>query len=76
MEIRELIEGAQSEADIEGLRTENDVRLEDSVKTVGEKCEAGDWDGAKSEAVKLRYWVNIKEALREWEPGKPVVLIH
>jgi molecular chaperone HscB len=31
---------------------------------------------AKEEAVRLRYWVNIKESLDGWEKGKPVVLVH
>lgn len=76
LEVRETLESAENEGEIESLKTDNEARLEESVKLVGEQCEAGDWQGAKSEAVKLRYWVNIKEAIRDWEPGKPVVLVH
>ena len=76
LEVREMIEGAENEGQIEVLRRENEEKLEDSVIVVGEKCERGEWEEAKSEAVKLRYWVNIREALRDWEPGKPVVLVH
>ena len=32
--------------------------------------------GAMQEAVRLRYWINIKESLDGWEKGKPVVLNH
>jgi molecular chaperone HscB len=35
-----------------------------------------DIDMAKGEAVKLRYWINIKESIDGWERGKPVVLQH
>lgn len=76
LEVREMIENAEGEAEVEELRIENEGRLEGSVKVLGQLCGEGDWDAAKSEAVKLRYWVNIKEALRDWEPGKPVVLVH
>ncbi len=74
--MREMIESAEGEGEVEGLRVENQRKLEGSVKVLGEMCGDGDWDAAKSEAVKLRYWVNIREALRDWEPGKPVVLVH
>jgi molecular chaperone HscB len=33
-------------------------------------------EAAKREAVRLRYWVNIKESLDNWERGKPIVLEH
>lgn len=76
LEVREMIESAEREAEVDELRVENQKKLEGSVKGLGQLCGEGDWDAAKSEAVKLRYWVNIKEALRDWEPGKPVVLVH
>jgi len=76
LEVREMIESAEGEGEVESLRMENKRKLEGSVKVLGEMCGDGDWDAAKSEAVKLRYWVNIREALRDWEPGKPVVLVH
>ena len=28
------------------------------------------------EAIRLKYWVNIANACKEWEPGKPVHLTH
>ncbi|KAK8084424.1 Co-chaperone Hsc20 [Apiospora hydei] len=33
-------------------------------------------NGAEREAVRLRYWVNIRESIDAWEKGKPVVLEH
>lgn len=76
LEVREMIESAEGESEVEELRVENERKLERSVGVLGRMCGNGDWDAAKSEAVKLRYWVNIREALRDWEPGKPVVLVH
>ena len=76
LEVREMIEGAEQEADLAELKSANGKRVQDSVAVLAGMFEQGDLDGAKNEAVKLKYWINIKQALDEWEPGKPVVLIH
>jgi molecular chaperone HscB len=76
LEAREQIEEAESEEDLVGMKTENDARIEDSVKILEDAFAKEDIDGAKTEAVKLRYWINIKESLDSWEKGKPVVLNH
>lgn len=76
LEIRERIEGAEGEAEVEALRVENERKVEGSVGVLGELCGGGEWEGARGEAVRLRYWVNVREALRDWEPGKRVVLVH
>ena len=76
LEARERIEDASSEADLEEMKAENDVRIGESVKILEEAFEKDEVVEAKHEAVKLRYWINIKESLDQWEPGKPVVLQH
>ena len=76
LEVREIIENAEGERDLKELKVENGTRIEQSIGILAGLFEKGDLDAAKDEAVKLRYWVNIKQALDEWEPGKPVVLIH
>jgi len=76
LDARERIEEAASEEDLEEMKTENDVRIEDSVKILEKAFERDDIVQAKEEAVKLRYWINIKESLDQWEAGKPVVLQH
>ncbi|CAI6332098.1 unnamed protein product [Periconia digitata] len=76
LETREEIEEAQSEEDLVQMKTKNEERVEKSVKVLEEAFEKDDMDTAKSEAVKLRYWINIKESLDAWEEGKPVVLQH
>lgn len=76
LDARELIEEAREESDLEPLKAENDERIRES-EAVLERCFAeDDVDGAKSESVRLRYWVNIADSLHHWEKGKPVVLEH
>ncbi|KAF2133059.1 Co-chaperone Hsc20 [Dothidotthia symphoricarpi CBS 119687] len=76
LEAREQIEEAQEEGELEGMRVENDARIEESVGVL-ERCFAeDDVEGAKGEAVKLRYWINIAESIGNWEKGVPVVLQH
>ena len=76
LEAREAIEDAEREEDLEGLRTENEARIEASVGVLEEAFQKDDLEAAKNEAVRLRYWVNIRESLDSWEKGKPVVLQH
>ena len=73
---REAIESAQEEGDLEGMKTVNEERINDSVDVLKMAFSKADTETAKSEAVKLRYWSNIKESLDAWEKGKPVVLVH
>ncbi|KAL2110506.1 hypothetical protein VUR80DRAFT_1108 [Thermomyces stellatus] len=76
MEAREQIEEAATEEELEGPKTVNDERIKGSVEALGRLFEADDLEGARKEAVRLRYWVNIKHCLDEWQPGKPVELHH
>lgn len=76
MEIREAVEEAESEEDLVELKRENDERIEESVRFIGEGFGRGDVEGVKAETIRLRYWVNVKESLDGWEKGKGVVLEH
>lgn len=76
LEVREAMEGAGRESELEGLRRGNEARVAESEGVLGEAFARDDVEGAKAEAVRLRYWTNIKEALDAWERGKPVVLVH
>lgn len=76
LETREVIEEAQDESELEPIRKKNGKNLERSLRLLTIAFEKGDWDAAKKEAVKLRYWVNIKDSVDNWERGKPVVLQH
>lgn len=76
LEAREQIEEAESEEELVGMKTENDERIAESVRVLEGAFKEDDIESAKGEAVKLRYWINIKESLDNWEKGKPVVLEH
>jgi len=76
MDVREGIEGAGTVGEVEMLRGENEERVQRSVDGLGTAFRADDLRRAAAEAVRLRYWVNIREALDVWEEGRPVVLGH
>ncbi|KAI8629413.1 Co-chaperone Hsc20 [Xylariaceae sp. FL1651] len=76
LETRETIEEAEDEADLEGLRAENEARIRDCEARLEELFARDDLEAAKAEAVRLRYWINIRESIHNWEKGKPVVLQH
>ena len=76
LDTREQIETANEEEEVQELRAVNDERVAKSEEILEEAFRRDDLERAKKEAVKLRYWINIKESLDAWEKGKPVVLIH
>ena len=76
LEMRERIEAAEGQEDLEPMRVDNEWRIEGSVRGLEEAFERDDLGRAREEAVRLRYWVNVRESLRDWERGKGVVLVH
>jgi molecular chaperone HscB len=76
LDARERIEEAEAEEDLVDMKMENEARIEESVKTLEDAFAADNIEAAKAEAVRLRYWINIKDSLHAWEKGKPVVLEH
>ena len=76
LETREQIESAEEEEELHELRQVNDERIETSEKVLEEAFRVDDLSRAKEEAVRLRYWINIKESLDAWEKRKPVILVH
>jgi len=76
LELRERIEEAETEAEVEEMTAENEERLTESVRVLEEAFARDDLEAARREAVRLRYWVNVGDTLREWEKGKPVLLHH
>jgi molecular chaperone HscB len=76
LEAREDIEAAHEESELDEMRRVNDERIRDSEKVLEIAFREHDMERTKTETVKLRYWVNIKESLDSWEPGKPVILGH
>ncbi|CCE78220.1 Piso0_000837 [Millerozyma farinosa CBS 7064] len=78
MEAHEALEFAGSEEDIEGLEEENNAKILESEQIIESLLQKSppDWDALMMEAIKLKYWININNAVKEWEPGKPVNLTH
>lgn len=76
MEVREAVEDAESEEELEGLKSENEERIEESLKVIESGFESGDLETVREEAVRLRYWRNCQESLQNWEKGNGVVLEH
>ena len=76
LEMREAIEDLEDEEGLKPLIEENEARIERSLGVLQSAFAREDVEAAKEEAVRLRYWYNIKESLHDWEKGKPVVLVH
>lgn len=64
MEVREAVEGA-GEGEIEGLVGENGERVGRCEERLGRMMGEGDWEGARGEVVRLRYWRGVGERLVE-----------
>ncbi|KAG7194510.1 uncharacterized protein KQ657_004725 [Scheffersomyces spartinae] len=78
MEAHESLELANTESDLDQLSEENNERINQSETTINKLLAANpiDWDHLIMEAIALKYWVNISNAIRDWEPGKSIHLTH
>ncbi|KAG7890662.1 hypothetical protein KL936_001946 [Ogataea polymorpha] len=76
LNVHEDLEDIQSEQELAKLEQENDERIEKSIAKLEELYETEDYEAIALETVKLKFWENIKNALKEWEAGKPVNLTH
>ncbi|KAI0398583.1 Co-chaperone Hsc20 [Xylariaceae sp. FL0594] len=76
LEIRELIEEAEEEGELEAVRAENEERISACEDNLEDAFARDDLQAAKEEVTRLRYWMNVRETIDNWEKGKPVVLEH
>lgn len=78
LEAHESLEIASDESDLDGISAENDERIKTSEQAINKllKYDPINWDQLMMEAIRLKYWMNIKNGIKEWEPGKPVHLTH
>ncbi|KAK6197103.1 molecular chaperone [Scheffersomyces amazonensis] len=80
LDAHESLEMANDENDLQDLSTENDERIKLSVaqldSIIQQQWPIQNWDNILMEAIKLKYWVNIQNGIKDWEPGKPVHLTH
>jgi len=70
MEAREAVDNAEEEHELDDIKEENEERIRVTEEGLGERFEQGDWEGAREWAVKLRYWVNVRESIVGWEKGQ------
>jgi len=76
LETREAIEAIEEESELKPLIMENTMRIEESIMVLDQAFKQDNMDTARTEVVKLRYWINIRESLNAWEAARPVVLVH
>lgn len=83
MEVQEAVEEAgsgpeaEAEATVARLKEENEARIAETVRAIGEAFDRGDVEAARKECVRLRFWYSVAEGLREWEPGRTEIrLVH
>ncbi|KAL8371074.1 hypothetical protein RB595_001094 [Gaeumannomyces hyphopodioides] len=76
MAARELIEDAAGAQELEPLRAENDARIAADEAALAAAFARDDPDAAVALVVRLRYWLNVRDSLDDWEPGRPVVMQH
>ncbi|SGZ52666.1 CIC11C00000000599 [Sungouiella intermedia] len=78
LDAHESLELAGSEADLESLQTENEARIEETEGAINTllKKQPIVWEEVIIETIRMKYWVNIANGIKDWEPGKPVHLTH
>ncbi|ABN64764.2 molecular chaperone [Scheffersomyces stipitis CBS 6054] len=80
LEAHEALELAASESELDDLAIENDARIKESEEfldsLIQQHSPIQNWDPIIMEAIRLKYWVNIHNGIKDWEPGKPVHLTH
>ncbi|KAG8885620.1 Myosin type-2 heavy chain 1 [Tulasnella sp. 331] len=64
MEAREELDDAGTEADVEDVRERNQRRMSETLNELEEAFGRKDFDTAKTESVRLKYWEGIEEAAR------------
>lgn len=78
LDAHEALEMAAHESDLDALQTRNDERIAACEGRVAELLQASpvDWEKTIAEAIRLKYWANIANGIKEWEQDKPVLLTH
>ena len=76
LEVREAIEEAETQEEVEGIKRENGGRIERVEERLRRAFEDGRGEDARDGTVELRYWEGLKRACDDWEPGKRVELVH
>ncbi|KAI8340003.1 Co-chaperone HscB, C-terminal oligomerization domain-containing protein [Chlamydoabsidia padenii] len=76
MEVREELEDAETNDDVERIKQANDDKIEETVGQISAAFSKKDLDLAKEYSIQLQYWENIRQAIIDWAPGKRVEIKH
>ncbi|GMM30720.1 J-type chaperone [Martiniozyma asiatica (nom. inval.)] len=76
MEIHEQLEEIMDESDLESMKSQNNDKIKQLCVEISQDLQNKNWDEAATKTVRLKYCYNIKNALKEWQPGKPIILTH
>lgn len=76
LDVHEQLEDISGESDLKVIEQSNKQRLKDCEERLKKAHESQDWEAAATLTVELRYWSNLDNAIKEWEPGKPILLTH
>ncbi|KAK6533035.1 hypothetical protein TWF281_007197 [Arthrobotrys megalospora] len=76
LEANEVLENAKCEEELVELKGRNEERVRECIERIERLFRDDKLEEVRGEVVRLRYWVNVAEGLRHWEPGKGVSLHH
>ena len=85
LQTREELEDASGQEAVDAIRAQNKERFQHVLDRLDKifaataeptNAEKVDWQQVIGLAVQLRYWQNIEDACREWQPGNPIALAH
>ncbi|KAI8367534.1 HSCB C-terminal oligomerization domain-containing protein, partial [Radiomyces spectabilis] len=63
MEVREALEEAANDEEVEQIKQENDVKLQETAQHLSQAFNNNDYDVAKDYMIQLQYWENIRQAI-------------
>ncbi|KAK7203085.1 DnaJ domain protein [Myxozyma melibiosi] len=75
-DVLEDIEECETDDEVERIQEQVTEKIADAEKRVEQVFDTNDLENAQQAVTVLRYWVNIKDSLKEWEPGRPFRMIH
>jgi molecular chaperone HscB len=76
LEVREAIEEATDQSELEDIKADNDQRIKDVEGELVKAFKEGRAEDARDRTIELRYWEGLRKACEDWEPGKRAELVH
>ncbi|KAK9468688.1 hypothetical protein V1512DRAFT_257673 [Lipomyces arxii] len=75
-ELLERIEEAETEEQVLDIKKEVENRIRETETAVASAFNSNSIIEARKATVVLKYWVNVRDALKEWEPGQEFRMVH